>query len=317
VTYSTSSTGDNRALTFNGQSITYDNNGNMTYGPLNGQMNTYSFDARNELTNAGNTTYTYDAEGNRIGAVENNQTITYVVDPESSLPEVLEKTDPSGKTDYIYGLGLIGQQDPGGYKTYHYDFRGNSVALTDIDGNVTDSYQYDPYGNVAYHSGTTSTPFLYDGRDGVMTDADGLIYMRARYYSPETRRFISRDSVVGSVSDSQTLNSYGYALNNPVNANDPSGKWASEEEEAYAEQHWSKLDVAEMDELGTDYNECSPSDQVNRDIIEREANAIRDKYEPPRLPDYVSITGSYGVIINGKGQLTYARGHLYPLCHNG
>ena len=75
-------------------------------------MTQYSYNALNELTGTGNTTYTYDGEGNRIGAVVSGQSITYTVDPESSLSEVLEKIDASGKTDYVYGLGLISQQDP-------------------------------------------------------------------------------------------------------------------------------------------------------------------------------------------------------------
>jgi RHS repeat-associated protein len=234
---------DNRATTYNGQAISYDADGNMTYGPLSGQMNTYTFDARNRLTQVGDTTYTYDSEGNRTGTVENDTQITYVINPESPLNEALTKTDSSGKTDYVYGLGLIGQQDStGDYLTYHFDFRGNTVALTGINGSVADQYQYDPYGDVAYHSSSTSTPFLYDGRDGVMLDANGLFYMRARYYDPDTRRFISRDTVTGSLGNPQSLNSYGYALNNPVEYNDPTGNWANTEEQELAFATWSYND---------------------------------------------------------------------------
>ena len=35
--------------------------------------------------------------------------------------------------------------------------------------------------------------FGYKGRDGVITDHNGLIYMRARYYAPELRRFLNAD----------------------------------------------------------------------------------------------------------------------------
>ena len=42
-------------------------------------------------------------------------------------------------------------------------------------------------------SGTTDTPLLYNGKYGVMTDANGLCYMRARYYNPYLRRFINAD----------------------------------------------------------------------------------------------------------------------------
>lgn len=30
-------------------------------------------------------------------------------------------------------------------------------------------------------TGSTDTPFLYNGRDGVMTDNNGLYYIRARF----------------------------------------------------------------------------------------------------------------------------------------
>ena len=41
------------------------------------------------------------------------------------------------------------------------------------------------------NSGSTPIIFGYNGRDGVVTDANGLLYMRARYYSPNLRRFVN------------------------------------------------------------------------------------------------------------------------------
>ena len=82
---------------------------------------------------------------------------------------------------------------------------------TDESGNVVDTFTYDTYGQLIARTGTTDTPFMYNGRDGVMTDANGLLYMRARYYSPELKRFINADIIVGDLSNSQTLNRYAYA----------------------------------------------------------------------------------------------------------
>ena len=56
-----------------------------------------------------------------------------------------------------------------------------------------------------------------------MTDSNGLIYMRARYYSPELRRFINADILHGEISDSTSLNRYAYANGNPVSFVDPFG----------------------------------------------------------------------------------------------
>ncbi len=49
-----------------------------------------------------------------------------------------------------------------------------------------------------------------------------LYYYRARYYHPATGRFISEDPLGFAAG----ANFYTYANNNPVNANDPTGKWA-------------------------------------------------------------------------------------------
>ena len=52
---------------------------------------------------------------------------------------------------------------------------------------------------------------LYLSCDGVSTDENGLIYMRARYYSPDMRRFINADVVAGDISNAITLNRFAYA----------------------------------------------------------------------------------------------------------
>jgi RHS repeat-associated protein len=56
-----------------------------------------------------------------------------------------------------------------------------------------------------------------------MTEANGLYYMRARYYNPEIKRFINQDVIVGSINDGRSLNRYAYAGGNPVTMVDPFG----------------------------------------------------------------------------------------------
>ena len=126
----------------------------------------------------------------------------------------------------MYGLGLIGQQDSTGYNVYHFDFRGSTVALTNSSGTVTDRFTYGAYGELLTHTGSSDTPFLYNGRDGVLTDANGLYYMRARYYSPELKRFLNADIKKGSISRIQTLNLYSFVIENPILFVDPLGQVA-------------------------------------------------------------------------------------------
>ena len=59
---------------------------------------------------------------------------------------------------------------------------------------------------------------------GQRLDAEtGLYYFNARYYDAAIGRFIQPDSYVQSPGNPQMLNRYSYALNNPVQFNDPSG----------------------------------------------------------------------------------------------
>ena len=82
---------------------------------------------------------------------------------------------------------------------------------------------YDTYGTVTKKTGTLTVLFLYNGRDGVVTDSNGFLYMRARYYSPQLKRFINADVVVGSIQESPTLNRYAYVNGNPISYVDPFG----------------------------------------------------------------------------------------------
>ena len=121
-------------------------------------------------------------------------------------------------------MGLIGEETSGSFKTYHFDYRGSTVAITNASGTVTDTFEYDAYGKLKSRTGTTKTPFLYNGRDGVITEDDtGLIYMRARYYSPTLRRFVNADKVHGDITNALTLNRYSFVNGNPAVNVDPLG----------------------------------------------------------------------------------------------
>jgi RHS repeat-associated protein len=89
---------------------------------------------------------------------------------------------------------------------------------------VTDSYEYDAYGNEFTVSGSTPNEFMYRGEQ---FDSDlGLYYLRARYYNPATGRFMSRDPLDGSGFDPKTLHKYLYAGGDPIDGIDPTGRAA-------------------------------------------------------------------------------------------
>ena len=201
-----------------------DADGNLTLGPLtNSTFGSYTYDARNRLLNAGGVTNAYDAMNNRIGQTYGTNISIFVVNPNVKLPQVLMRIKNGVTNYYIYGAGLLYQitqtATVTNTRSYHYDSRGSTVALTDDNGNVTDRIEYSAYGSTAYRAGNTDTPFLFNGRYGVMTDPNGLLYMKARYYNPYLCRFLNPDpsGFAGG------LNMYAAFNGNPVSYTDPTG----------------------------------------------------------------------------------------------
>ncbi len=214
---------NNRLVVFNGNSVSYDLDGNM----LNDGVCSYTYDSANRLKSFGGHTYTYTSADIRIRNLCADEDTTYTYNTNCKLSQLLTKTTNGFVTKYVYGLGLIGEEKQGcDFKTYHFDFRGSTVAITDVEGNITDTFAYDTYGNLVSRTGTSKVIFLYNGRDGVITDDNGLYYMRARYYSPEMRRFVNADIVAGQISNAVTLNRFAYANGNPVSFVDPFGLWS-------------------------------------------------------------------------------------------
>jgi len=208
---------DNRLATVNGGNVTVDNDGNLTYGPLtNDNFVACSFDARNRLLTAGGVTNVYDDENNRMGQSYGTNSVSYVINPNAKLPQVLERIKNDVTTYYIYEAGLLYEVTDTNALYYHYDYRGSTVALTDDNGPVTGRIEYSLYGLMSYRIGNTDTPFLFNGRYGVQSDGNGLLYVRARCYNPYLCRFVSQDpsGFAGG------LNWFAYANGNPVSYGD-------------------------------------------------------------------------------------------------
>jgi RHS repeat-associated protein len=94
------------------------------------------------------------------------------------------------------------------------------VALTNAGKTIVNKYAYTPFGVITGQTEAIAQPFKYAGQHGVMAESNGFYYMRARYYDPQVKRFISEDPLGFGGGD---LNLYAYVGNNPVMGVDPWG----------------------------------------------------------------------------------------------
>jgi len=106
---------------------------------------------------------------------------------------------------------------------HHYDRLGNVVAVTNSSGNAYALYTMDAFGDVLekgdsgylYEHTTDPQPYHLTTKE---YDPDArLYYFSARWYNPETGRFISPDPLDGAVV-------YSFSESNPVNRTDPDGQ---------------------------------------------------------------------------------------------
>jgi RHS repeat-associated protein len=202
---------------------THDERGNLTqYDPTFGFTVDFDFDQAERLTEmtivgVGSIEHSYAPDGLRSELNNGGDSRSFHWDRSSALPQLLAETTTSGTIRYLYGPdGLAyAQVNPGGSTTYlHRDQLGSTRLLTDESGAVTGAASYDAFGTPVT-IGTQSQL----GYAGQYTDpSTGLVYMRARFYSPAFGQFLTRDP-----RQAQTRQPYAYAANNPLNRTDPSG----------------------------------------------------------------------------------------------
>ena len=202
----------------------YDANGNT----LATGGKAFTYDSENHLMsmNGGAVTLLYDGDGNRVAKTVGGVTTRYLVDefnPTGYSQVVEEIVNGAVEREYTYGIQLISQNQivsnawtPSFYQS---DGEGSKRQLTNAAGAVTDTYEYDAFGNEINSTGTTPNNYLYRGEQ---YDSDlGMYYLRARYYNPLTGRFLSVDPLAG-----QGQRRYEYAGADPVNGMDPTGNEA-------------------------------------------------------------------------------------------
>ena len=86
-------------------------------------------------------------------------------------------------------------------------------ALSQKDGTLLESYQYDPFGQMTF--GTPADVNVYGYNAESYNKTTGLLYLRARHYDTETGRFLTEDGYLGTLGNPMSRNRYAYGEGNP------------------------------------------------------------------------------------------------------
>ncbi len=262
-TYAFTYNGAFQALTRNGSNAAYDwaplANG-TTASPANG-LNQYAsvggaaltYDGRGNLTSDSSRAFAYDVY-NRLTGVSGSAALTLAYDPAGRLTQTIAG---AATTRFLYdpgsgsgagGLSIIGEYDgSGALLRRHVHGPAVDEPLVSYDGAGTTNRAWliaDALGSViastnASAAATTINTYDEFGRPGagnvglfgftgqMNLAAAGLMHYRARAYDPALGRFLQADPILFGGG----MNLYAYVANDPVNAIDPLGLQAWQDDD--------------------------------------------------------------------------------------
>ncbi|MCL4254423.1 MAG: RHS repeat-associated core domain-containing protein, partial [Anaerolineae bacterium] len=173
-------------------------------------------------TPQGAVSYIYNGDNNRVARIDGDQQTDYLLSYGNILAHTLIERDSTGTRRYVVGNERLYHINPDdSVNFYLQDGQGSIVGILTPNIGMTQKYRYHVHGKPV--GDVSGEIFAYTGEsyDAIA----GLIYLRARYYDPDTARFINQDPLSGVVTIPTTQNGYSYAENNPVNMIDPTGEF--------------------------------------------------------------------------------------------
>ncbi len=198
--------------------FSYDRQGGIIEEKNAAGIRRFSYNSRHqqtrvEIENGNVQENRYDAEDLRFELLENGRRTSFVYHDGELLQE--EGREEQG-TSYHLGAGMEAFRRGQELSYYHRDEQLSTVFVTDGQGEIRNSYQYDAFGIPLETTEQLNNRIRYTGQQ--YDDVTGQYYLRARYYNPVAGRFMQEDVYQGD-----GLNLYAYCGNNPVVYDDPSG----------------------------------------------------------------------------------------------
>nr|WP_309758136.1 RHS repeat-associated core domain-containing protein [Flavobacterium sp.] len=120
------------------------------------------------------------------------------------------------------------------YLFLHKDYIGSILAITDEAGTAVEQRHFDAWGNLSLYATANGLAMPSTVAGSMLIDRGytshehfaelGIIHMNGRLYDTLQRRFLNADENIQDPNNTQCYNKYGYAMNNPLLYNDPSGE---------------------------------------------------------------------------------------------
>ncbi|MGB6553287.1 MAG: hypothetical protein WBE78_07340, partial [Candidatus Binataceae bacterium] len=151
---------DNGMTGFNGATLSYDANGNLT----GDGTNTYTWDARNHLSaisGAATASFAYDAVGRRTGKTINGIATQLLYD---ALNPVQELQSGSPNANLLTGLNIdeyFQRTDSSGAMDFLTDALGSTIGLTNSAGALATHYTYQPFGATMTNGTANANPYQF------------------------------------------------------------------------------------------------------------------------------------------------------------
>ena len=197
--------------------FSYDRQGGIIEEKNAAGIRLFSYNSRHQQTRVETETGSvqenrYDAEGLRFELLENGRRTSFVY----HNGELLEEGREEQGISYHLGAGMEAFRRGQELYYYHRDEQLSTVFVTDGQGEIRNSYQYDAFGIPLETTEQLNNRIRYTGQQ--YDELTEQYYLRARYYNPVAGRFMQEDVYQGD-----GLNLYAYCGNNPVVYDDPSG----------------------------------------------------------------------------------------------
>ena len=221
--YTYNSTWKDLLTSYNGQSITYDAQGN----PTTYLGHTLTWEKGRQLKSFDSNTYTYNANGIRTSKTVNGVTHIYTLDG----TKILRETWDGNTLVPLYDnedtvCGILYNNIP-----YYFikNLQGDVIAIVDKDAQIVARYSYDAWGVCTVTLDSVGiaaiNPFRY--RSYYYDEEIALYYLQSRYYDASIGRFVNGDNAQAILSEGLSCTGYNifaYCQNTPINGSDIDGQ---------------------------------------------------------------------------------------------